>query len=62
MNTSNHAPVQDGATWTAASDVDIDHVVPLKEAWISGAKDWTDARREQFANEYEIHCPTKSYM
>lgn len=22
-----------------------------KEAWVSGAKDWTDARREQFANE-----------
>ncbi len=24
----------DGATWTAASDVDIDHMVPLKAAWI----------------------------
>lgn len=24
----------DGATWTAASDVDIDHMVPLKNAWI----------------------------
>lgn len=23
----------DGATWTAASDVDIDHVVPLSNAW-----------------------------
>jgi hypothetical protein len=23
----------DGATWFAASDVDIDHVVPLAEAW-----------------------------
>jgi hypothetical protein len=27
----------DGATWSAPSDVDIDHVVPLKNAWISGA-------------------------
>ncbi|KAF9769182.1 hypothetical protein IL306_013415 [Fusarium sp. DS 682] len=24
----------DGATWTQASDVDIDHMVPLKNAWI----------------------------
>lgn len=24
----------DGATWTQASDIDIDHMVPLKNAWI----------------------------
>ncbi len=24
----------DGATWTAPSDVDIDHMVPLKNAWV----------------------------
>ena len=24
----------DGATWTAASDIDIDHMVPLKNAWV----------------------------
>jgi len=24
----------DGGSWTAASDVDIDHMVPLKNAWI----------------------------
>lgn len=41
----------DGATWTAASDVDIDHVVPLKDAWISGAWAWTTDRREAFAND-----------
>jgi hypothetical protein len=23
----------DGATWTSASDVDIDHLVPLSNAW-----------------------------
>jgi hypothetical protein len=41
----------DGATWTQASDVDIDHMVPLSEAWRSGAASWTTARREAFAND-----------
>jgi len=41
----------DGATWHAASDVDIDHMVPLKNAWISGAWAWTTSKRESFAND-----------
>jgi hypothetical protein len=41
----------DGATWTAASDVDIDHMVPLAEAWRSGAWAWTTAKRQSFAND-----------
>ncbi|KAI5857485.1 hypothetical protein GGS23DRAFT_600818 [Durotheca rogersii] len=41
----------DGATWTSPSDVDIDHMVPLKNAWISGANKWTTSKREQFAND-----------
>lgn len=41
----------DGATWTLASDVDIDHVVPLAEAWRSGASSWTTSRRQSFAND-----------
>ncbi|BAJ33216.1 MULTISPECIES: HNH endonuclease family protein [Kitasatospora] len=41
----------DGATWTAASDLDIDHVVPLAEAWDSGASAWTTAQRQAFAND-----------
>ncbi|MGW1724547.1 HNH endonuclease family protein [Streptomyces sp. NPDC002306] len=43
--------VYDGATWTAASDVDIDHLVPLAEAWDSGASAWTTAQRQSFAND-----------
>ncbi|MGW6285322.1 HNH endonuclease family protein [Streptomyces sp. NPDC055107] len=41
----------DGATWSAASDVDIDHMVPLAEAWRSGASSWTTAQRQSFAND-----------
>lgn len=41
----------DGATWTAAGDVDIDHVVPLAEAWRSGASSWTTDQREGLAND-----------
>jgi hypothetical protein len=41
----------DGATWTAASDVDIDHMVPLADAWRTGASSWTTTRRTQFAND-----------
>ncbi|KAI1372845.1 hypothetical protein F4677DRAFT_242940 [Hypoxylon crocopeplum] len=41
----------DGGRWTAPSDVDIDHMVPLKNAWVSGASRWTTAKREQFAND-----------
>ncbi|WP_328380255.1 HNH endonuclease family protein [Streptomyces sp. NBC_01020] len=41
----------DGATWTASSDVDIDHMVPLAEAWRSGASSWTTAQRQAYAND-----------
>lgn len=41
----------DGATWYAASDVDIDHIVPLHNAWRTGARSWTLAKRQAFAND-----------
>ncbi|PCG87677.1 hypothetical protein CIB93_01075 [Streptomyces sp. WZ.A104] len=41
----------DGATWSAASDVDIDHMIPLAEAWRSGASSWTTTQRRSFAND-----------
>jgi hypothetical protein len=40
----------DGATWTNPSDVDIDHMVPLAEAWRSGARNWSSSKRVSFAN------------
>ncbi|MFD3496257.1 HNH endonuclease family protein [Streptomyces sp. NPDC058690] len=41
----------DGATWYAASDVDIDHLIPLAEAWDSGADNWTTSKRQALAND-----------
>lgn len=41
----------DGATWTDPADVDIDHLVPLAEAWRSGANTWSSSKRRSFAND-----------
>jgi hypothetical protein len=41
----------DGEVWTDPEDVDVDHVVPLAEAWRSGARTWDDDLRERFAND-----------
>ncbi|MFF8295042.1 MULTISPECIES: hypothetical protein [Streptomyces] len=39
----------DEAEVTAAKKLDIDHMVPLAEAWDSGAHNWTPERRETYA-------------
>ena len=41
----------DRLTWTDPGDVDIDHVVPLAEAWDSGAGRWSSNTRERYAND-----------
>ena len=41
----------DGVTVKAPSGVDIDHVIPLAEAWRSGAQQWTTSERQSFAND-----------
>lgn len=41
----------DGVTHTDPSDLDIDHVVALKEAWDSGAFSWSASRRQSYAND-----------
>ncbi|MEO3872272.1 HNH endonuclease family protein [Nonomuraea sp. B12E4] len=34
-----------------SSDVQIDHLVPLSDAWQKGAQRWSDAKRKEFAND-----------
>ncbi len=52
--------VYDGMTTTRASSFDIDHVVPLKEAWDSGAWRWTSARRQVYANDLGISASLRA--
>jgi hypothetical protein len=49
-----------GGTWVSAYDnlpidkassLDVDHMVPLAEAWDSGASAWTPEKRKQYAND-----------
>ncbi|MBC9225612.1 HNH endonuclease [Aeromicrobium sp. zg-636] len=37
-----------------AQAIQIDHVVPLAEAWLSGAHAWPAERRERFANDLGV--------
>lgn len=37
-----------------AQAIQIDHVVPLAEAWVSGARAWSPQRREAYANNLGV--------
>ncbi|MFB9238561.1 HNH endonuclease family protein [Plantactinospora siamensis] len=41
----------DGRSFSDPKDMDIDHMVPLANAWRSGAVSWTDDKRGDFAND-----------
>lgn len=41
----------DGVTLKRPGGLDIDHMVPLKEVWESGADAWDDEQREAYAND-----------
>lgn len=47
----NWSSVYDNVTTTNASSFDIDHLVPLAEAWRSGAWAWSTDQRKAFAND-----------
>jgi hypothetical protein len=36
---------------TTSSKVQIDHVIPLSDAWQKGAQQWTKTKRKEFAND-----------
>ena len=41
----------DRTTTTDPSKVQIDHIVPLADAWRSGAENWSTGQRQDFAND-----------
>lgn len=51
VKTGKWVSVYDNKTFYKASKLDIDHRVPLAEAWKSGAKHWGAAKREAYAND-----------
>ena len=45
--------VYDGKVLDSPTEVDIDHVVPLANAWRSGASKWSTDKRSDFANDVD---------
>lgn len=45
----------DATVWRHSGDVDVDHLVPLAEAWDSGARRWAGSTRERYANDVRDH-------
>lgn len=47
---------------TKSKDIDIDHLVPLKHAWDSGASNWDQPKRDKFATDPDnLVITNKSY-
>lgn len=47
-------------TQQPCKSIDIDHVVSLRDAYISGADKWSTQRKADFANDRENHVPSCS--
>lgn len=55
VKTGRWVSAYDQKVITKASKIEIDHVVPLVEAWVSGAKKWDADTRRRFANDLGEH-------
>ncbi len=42
-----------GQTFTSPTQIEIDHIVPLAESWICGAKYWTNKQRSEFSRDLD---------
>jgi Excalibur calcium-binding domain/Protein of unknown function (DUF1524) len=51
VSTGRWYSAYDARTVTVAARLDIDHMVPLAEAWGAGAKGWNAATRRAYAND-----------
>ena len=51
LRTGRWVSIWDNRVHSAASAVEIDHTVPVHEAWGSGARYWSQARRVAFYND-----------
>jgi hypothetical protein len=51
VNTGSWTDPWSGFTSTSAADFEIDHTIPLANAWRSGAWQWDGTRRVAFAND-----------
>lgn len=47
----------DGRIWDDPAELQIDHLVALKEAWESGAWSWSEGQRRAFANDRDDPRP-----
>jgi hypothetical protein len=51
-----------GRVYRRSSTLDCDHIVPLANAWISGARSWPAARRKRYANDPVVLLITSSHL
>jgi hypothetical protein len=52
----------DGAVYFKARQLDCDHLVALADAWRSGARKWSLARRTRYANDPVVLIMTSAHL